>query len=857
MAEAGRTAEDTRQHLIRLEWELAQLRLQLAAEPMTPAQRAAVLLERRPDVARVIGSRPGVIAMALLQHGIWAVRHRLQRMRVLGTRISPPLPAALPPAALPLPETQAAEAASPEPLTPARTVAAPPLLPAVVIPETPRLADIGFDPTILQRRPRILIDVTPTARLPPFTGGIARVARSFAAAGVRTGLALPVHIVDGELRSYYRHALLEAPITPGLDDVYVVLDVFWNAMDDYHPLVTRVKAAGARIAVIVHDIGLIRFPALFREDMPPAFRSGLLTMLQHADVCLGVSRHVEDDLRAWLAGIGFPRMPSLSFGHVLLGVTKSPIGTAGLRRTITEAFDGGNTFLSVGTMEPRKGYSITLDACELAWASGASFALVLLGRYGWSSEALQARVQTHPEFARRLFWFQDATDAELAYAYTHCRSLIQSSLDEGFCLPVSEACLFGAAVIASDLPVIRELAGSGISYYPTGSPEQLTRCINEALVQQPAAASFVIRSWTESMQALAAALGDPAGALPAPAYHDPATRPIHVACCLDDAFAMPAGVLAASVAAATRDAPVMFHMLHPDGLETDLKALREALDAPNFRVVPHVVHGETSELYTNRQYSQAVYYRFMIPDLIDADRVIYLDSDTMVRRSLSALWTLDLQGHPVAACVDFLRLSTLNGDRIPLAHADTVLTVPEYCKQVLGIDLATTPYFNSGVMVMNLEAWRRTDLAGRCRAECGSDRVLNFVDQDATNQIVRGNFLRLDARWNALVYLEQAYRPASDANGTVMGGYEPNLLPPSGELAQAMRDWARDPWIVHFAHCSKPWRAEDRRTAFDDEFWQHAFHTPFGALLHLRFLKQQEAARAHLEWVRCQGVSDR
>ena len=105
---------------------------------------------------------------------------------------------------------------------------------------------------------------------------------------------------------------------------------------------------------------------------------------------------------------------------------------------------------------------------------------------------------------------QDATDAELAYAYAHCRSLIQSSFDEGFCLPVSEACLFGAAVITSDLPAIREIAGSSVRYYRAGSCEQLARHIHEVLAAVPEPARFPLRGWSEAMQGLAACLADPA-----------------------------------------------------------------------------------------------------------------------------------------------------------------------------------------------------------------------------------------------------------------------------------------------------------------------------------------------------------
>ncbi len=717
----------------------------------------------------------------------------------------------------------------------------PDLAPAAELPKPgPRLSAVAFHPGILQRRPRILIDITPTARLPPFTGGIARVARELGKAGVTTGLALPVYIDNGVLHPYYRHALLQGPITLARDDIYVVADVFWFFLPEYRLVVEQVRAVGARVALIVHDIGAIRFPGLFREDMPALFRAGLLELLRQSAFCIGVSRHVERDTRAYLDEVGFPAWQSLRFGHFLLGVGKAPLGDARLRATVTEPFGGGRTFLGVGTLEPRKGYDITLDACELAWECGAEFVFVLIGRYGWSADALRGRIEAHPELNRRLFWIQDATDAELAYAYAHCRSLIQSSFDEGFCLPVSEACLFGAAVITSDLPAIREIAGSSVRYYRAGSCEQLARHMHSALAAPPQPARFPLRSWNDAVQGLAACLADPAapGQLPAPMIARDVGGPIHVACCFDDAMAMPAGVLAASVSDTTRDMPVVFHMVRPPGLATELGALREALETPRFRLIEHIANADTSGLHCTGHYSSAVYYRLMLPDLIDAERVVYLDSDTMVRRSLSGLWEADLQGHPIASTVDYLDLTHRNGDGIPVSHGGELMTVEAYCRDVVGIDLATTSYFNSGVMVMDLAAWRRRDLAARCRAECTASRALTFVDQDAANAILQGDFLPLDQRWNAFLFLAKEYWPAAESDRpSVLGQYQATLCPPSGDLLAALKAWADDPWIVHFAHRSKPWRAGDLRTDFDEEFWQHAFRTPFGSKLRRQFLQ--------------------
>ena len=72
----------------------------------------------------------------------------------------------------------------------------------------------------------------------------------------------------------------------------------------------------------------------------------------------------------------------------------------------------------------------------------------------------------------------------------------------------------------------------------------------------------------------------------------------------------------------------------------------------------------------------------------------------------------------------------------------------------------------------------------------------------------------------------------------IMGGFEPKLLPPSGALQAALQAWRDDPWIVHFAHCSKPWLARDRATRHHRSWWELAFATPFGPALARDFVEQ-------------------
>ncbi|EHL97302.1 glycosyltransferase, family 8 [Acetobacteraceae bacterium AT-5844] len=304
---------------------------------------------------------------------------------------------------------------------------------------------------------------------------------------------------------------------------------------------------------------------------------------------------------------------------------------------------------------------------------------------------------------------------------------------------------------------------------------------------------------------------------------------IHVACCFDARMAMPAGVLAASVAATTTDAHVTFYMLHAPGVSAQLQALKAALDSGDFTVIPCEVSGDRSDLTVNRQYPEAIYYRFFLPDIVPADRVIYLDTDMIVRRSLRELYEMDLGGAPLAATKDYALTSHMRDHGMPVVFRGAFIPVDDYCRDVLGLDLSQKDYFNTGILVMDLKLMREQQTMERCLAFCRENPGLVMSDQDAANHVVQGNFRQLDVRWNSFTYLYAEYFPEGGKRKgpDLFGGYGDSLQAPPGQWRDILTQWAFDPWVVHFAFQSKPWVGGHRRTAYDGEFWAHAARTPF------------------------------
>src|SRR5208283_312508 len=114
--------------------------------------------------------------------------------------------------------------------------------------------------------------------------------------------------------------------------------------------------------------------------------------------------------------------PSLSQGLCLVGKNQS-------------ASEFGCDFMVAESGAPM---SARVGAMERLRGEGVDVRYVIVGRQGWSANALARRTVSHPEFGRRLFWLKDASDAELRDLYERARSLIFASIAEGFGLAMIE-----------------------------------------------------------------------------------------------------------------------------------------------------------------------------------------------------------------------------------------------------------------------------------------------------------------------------------------------------------------------------------------------------------------------------------
>jgi lipopolysaccharide biosynthesis glycosyltransferase len=205
-----------------------------------------------------------------------------------------------------------------------------------------------------------------------------------------------------------------------------------------------------------------------------------------------------------------------------------------------------------------------------------------------------------------------------------------------------------------------------------------------------------------------------------------------VACAADEAYAPHAAAMLSSVFASNPRGDIRAHVLHPAGLSRKaIDGISRMIDGYGGSVEFYdAAEPGTHDLPAMDDISNVMWYRLALPELLpNIRRVLYLDCDTLVLSSLSPLWDLDLGGEPVGAVTNVFPPY--------LVHRPDDLGVPR------------AEYFNSGVLLMDLDAWRSRALGEQILQLARSEPArLIFPDQDALNVELHTSWYRLHPRWN-------------------------------------------------------------------------------------------------------------
>ncbi len=251
-----------------------------------------------------------------------------------------------------------------------------------------------------------------------------------------------------------------------------------------------------------------------------------------------------------------------------------------------------------------------------------------------------------------------------------------------------------------------------------------------------------------------------------------------------------------SLLAVTHNANLDINILVSDLPDKSVQML-ESLSCEKARI--HCVHlndfVKDDDLRGLKHLSKAALYRLYIPIVFpEAKRVLYIDSDTIIRHDISELYNSELKDCPLGVVREY-ELDFMNAHGVEIGMKD-----PHHM-------------FNSGLLVMDCEKFEQMQVRERClkllEADYLSDnRKYIFLDQDLLNCVLEGKVHYLEDKWNVQVqYYNRQYLFKKNAR-------------------KEYEHLCHNAWIVHFAGTFKPWNSNG--IPFEEVFWDEVKKTEYG-----------------------------
>lgn len=211
------------------------------------------------------------------------------------------------------------------------------------------------------------------------------------------------------------------------------------------------------------------------------------------------------------------------------------------------------------------------------------------------------------------------------------------------------------------------------------------------------------------------------------------TNPIHLAICFDENYVTPFYVLLTSIFKNNRANDLVIHSI-ATGVTVDQKnEIAEYVHSNDAEIFFYEIQPENLKglvIPENSWFSIAAYYRLFFPSLVakGIQKLLYIDADTVVIKDLSELYNLEIGSKPIGAAREIL-----GANRPEIGNYDR------------------ENYFNSGVMLMNVEEWKKQKVTEKAlQFVYDFPEAVKCVDQDALNAVMIDNWFVIDRKYNVM-----------------------------------------------------------------------------------------------------------
>ena len=249
---------------------------------------------------------------------------------------------------------------------------------------------------------------------------------------------------------------------------------------------------------------------------------------------------------------------------------------------------------------------------------------------------------------------------------------------------------------------------------------------------------------------------------------------INILCATDKNFVPYCGIMLTSLFENNKDEHIVVYLLVDDTVKEPEKS-KYLLLAEQYKQSIQIIQVDAStfEKYPvyNKQWTNSIYYRLLAAELLpdSVDKIIYLDADIIVTRSIREMWEIDIKKYALGVVQDIWAPNQQVYDRLGLENDKN--------------------YFNSGSMLLNLKYWREHDLSIKYMTYIKDNfEKLWFNDQDTLNGVLFDQKLMLPVSYNfQVLFLKKS-------------------------LFNEMKDEQKkdilattNPLIMHYSASTKPW----------------------------------------------------
>lgn len=255
---------------------------------------------------------------------------------------------------------------------------------------------------------------------------------------------------------------------------------------------------------------------------------------------------------------------------------------------------------------------------------------------------------------------------------------------------------------------------------------------------------------------------------------------MNIALITDENYIIPTGTAIASILQSNMEEPFHFYIITQKLSSASISLLKSFIEPFKIYVQLEIITINEADIVDlpirkGDHVSIATYFRIYLPKLIPIteNKLLFIDGDTICINSLSNFYNTNITNNSCAVVHDERN------------DENSIFTRLNYKKE--------NGYFNAGVMLINLDWWRKNNVMTKCLNYIATEPdACLWHDQDALNHVLNGTVLWVDFRYN---YMQGFYFDKKD-------------MCIDSKYYSEIDNARKSPCIIHFSSAYKPWHIE-------------------------------------------------